>query len=325
MPRVPLLLCVAAALLCAAPRAGGAQIDISLNLLYDVPIDSASGGQWQVVAKSDELGVAALAFELRGARLATSASAAPAGVVNGGDAAGFDPSVRQFDAPVTTEFVTQQPLAAPGGGDVGVFYGVGTLQQGQPGDLGPAYATLTDVAHTPWATGDVLGEAEWDSAAVMFTGTFAPGDAPEFYLDELLPFGRVYTSLGTASASGAVSPVIDAVYVTRTNQRAPSADYNADGRVDALDYTVWRDTLGAQVTAGTGADGDFSGAIGPGDYDLWRAQMGLGGGGLAASGGSPAPSPGGGVLAVLCVALSLGFPRGICGFQPSSGIFVKKR
>ena len=27
-------------------------------------------------------------------------------------------------------------------------------------------------------------------------------------------------------------------------------DYNADGHVDAADYTIWRDTLGQSVTAG---------------------------------------------------------------------------
>lgn len=52
---------------------------------------------------------------------------------------------------------------------------------------------------------------------------------------------------------------------------APSAagDYNADGLVDAADYTVWRDSYGfsgAQLLA----DGDNDGTIGDGDFVVWR-------------------------------------------------------
>jgi hypothetical protein len=56
-------------------------------------------------------------------------------------------------------------------------------------------------------------------------------------------------------------------------------DYNGDGNIDAADYTVWRDTLGQSVTAGTGADGNENGVIdGPAgvgsDYDLWATNYG---------------------------------------------------
>ena len=47
-----------------------------------------------------------------------------------------------------------------------------------------------------------------------------------------------------------------------------AADYNDDGTVDAADYTIWRDSLGQNVTLGTGADGDEDGYIGLEDYDL---------------------------------------------------------
>lgn len=55
-------------------------------------------------------------------------------------------------------------------------------------------------------------------------------------------------------------------------------DYNRDTRVDAADYTTWRDTLGNTVTAGTGADGNGNGVIdGPGagsDYEFWTSNYG---------------------------------------------------
>jgi hypothetical protein len=54
----------------------------------------------------------------------------------------------------------------------------------------------------------------------------------------------------------------------------PTGDYNEDGSVNAADYTHWRDTYGAPVTAGEGADGDGSGTIGDGDYQFWKERFG---------------------------------------------------
>ncbi|MCO6047122.1 hypothetical protein NG895_24760 [Aeoliella sp. ICT_H6.2] len=51
-------------------------------------------------------------------------------------------------------------------------------------------------------------------------------------------------------------------------------DYNGDGEVDIADYTVWRNTLGATVAAGAGADGDGSGMIDAGDYQAWKTNFG---------------------------------------------------
>ena len=58
---------------------------------------------------------------------------------------------------------------------------------------------------------------------------------------------------------------------------APLAgDYNNDGSVDAVDYTVWRDTLGS--TTDLRANGDNTGAsagkIDQADYLFWRANYG---------------------------------------------------
>lgn len=61
-------------------------------------------------------------------------------------------------------------------------------------------------------------------------------------------------------------------------------DYNNDNRVDAADYTVWRNTLGS--TSLLAADGDASGTVDAGDYGVWRATYG------AVLGGSTAvPEP----------------------------------
>jgi parallel beta-helix repeat protein len=56
---------------------------------------------------------------------------------------------------------------------------------------------------------------------------------------------------------------------------ALSGDYNRDGRVDARDFIIWRDTLGTMVSRYSGADGDGSGVIDQADYARWRAGFGV--------------------------------------------------
>jgi hypothetical protein len=51
-----------------------------------------------------------------------------------------------------------------------------------------------------------------------------------------------------------------------------SGDYNHDGAVDAADYAVWRNTVGA--TSNLAADGNRNGVIDNGDYTFWRARFG---------------------------------------------------
>ncbi len=50
-------------------------------------------------------------------------------------------------------------------------------------------------------------------------------------------------------------------------------DFNSDGTVDAADYTVWRNNLGAEDELAIGYSGD-GGAITESDYDLWLANFG---------------------------------------------------
>jgi hypothetical protein len=70
------------------------------------------------------------------------------------------------------------------------------------------------------------------------------------------------TPTNFAGASGSVNLI------------TPNGDYNNDGIVDAADYVVWRKTLNQTASpAGTGADGDKDGTIGPGDLDFWRGRF----------------------------------------------------
>lgn len=58
-----------------------------------------------------------------------------------------------------------------------------------------------------------------------------------------------------------------------------AGDYNNDGVVDAIDYAVWRENLGAP--AGTLENGD---EIGAAHFATWRVNYGASGAGSAGQG-----------------------------------------
>ncbi len=68
-------------------------------------------------------------------------------------------------------------------------------------------------------------------------------------------------------------------------------DYNGDGRVDAADYTVWRDSLG-QSGAGLAADGDNNNTINANDYRIWRNNFGQSLSGSLLTTDATVPEPG---------------------------------
>ncbi|HMO87085.1 MAG TPA: hypothetical protein PKC18_19420, partial [Lacipirellulaceae bacterium] len=79
-------------------------------------------------------------------------------------------------------------------------------------------------------------------------------------------------------------------------------DYNADGLVDAADYTVWRNNLGSP----TALPNDDTAGVGPDDYDRWKQFYGTsaGSGGLAAGPLQQVPEPSGLALAGIALAVA---------------------
>lgn len=51
-------------------------------------------------------------------------------------------------------------------------------------------------------------------------------------------------------------------------------DYNNDGRVNAADFVLWRNTKGMTVTPFAGADGNGNGTVDQADYEVWRMHFG---------------------------------------------------
>ncbi|QDU89416.1 PEP-CTERM motif protein [Pirellulimonas nuda] len=96
-----------------------------------------------------------------------------------------------------------------------------------------------------------------------------------------------------------------------TGPAGTPGDFNEDGLVDAADYSVWRDNLGAQVGLPNGVDN--GGPVGQADYDLWAAGFGGPAAGEAAAGAAvPEPSTLGllaaGVLGVAALRRKRGRP-----------------
>jgi hypothetical protein len=103
---------------------------------------------------------------------------------------------------------------------------------------------------------------------------------------------------------GAALPYVfqsDGLYVTAQASAALAGDYNSDGKIDAADYTVWRDNLGAATIPNRGPG--ITGVVGPDDYNYWKSHFGMGAG-SGATFGTAVPELG--TIAILLSALPFG-------------------
>ena len=53
-----------------------------------------------------------------------------------------------------------------------------------------------------------------------------------------------------------------------------SGDFNNNGIVDAADYTVWRNNLGAPTEAALNGNGNGTNGVDQADYALWKSNFG---------------------------------------------------
>ncbi|TWT48836.1 AmiA-like protein [Botrimarina hoheduenensis] len=87
--------------------------------------------------------------------------------------------------------------------------------------------------------------------------------------------GPITISLDADQSSPNIDRVVaDAVRIFLDVDVVATGDFNNDGSVDIADYTVWRDSLGANVVAGEAGDADFDGVVTQADYDIWVATFG---------------------------------------------------
>src|SRR5690606_23923823 len=93
-----------------------------------------------------------------------------------------------------------------------------------------------------------------------------------------------------ASATFGTSVNIDALHVVA--ELHVEADFNRDGHVDASDYVVWRNALGATgLVPYAPGDADGNGRVDHLDYQWWKANFGTSSAGLALTVSQRVPEP----------------------------------
>lgn len=78
--------------------------------------------------------------------------------------------------------------------------------------------------------------------------------------------------LQPGTAGGAVH--VDSVSFAVTTPAVLQGDFNNDGLVDAADYTLWRDNLGAADESSLNGAGSGTGGVDQADYQIWKANFG---------------------------------------------------
>jgi hypothetical protein len=131
--------------------------------------------------------------------------------------------------------------------------------------------------------------AEWDTDLTLQVGADGTIDFSGFYgVYEITIDGQTFVldlTKGQSQYSLAVAP----------------GDYNADGLVDAADYTLWHDTLGS--TADLRADGNGNFIIDEGDFDVWKSLFGTSYAGAGGGSAAAVPEPGTWLLSMFAAAL----------------------
>jgi hypothetical protein len=79
----------------------------------------------------------------------------------------------------------------------------------------------------------------------------------------------------------------DGLYVTVQAAAGLAGDYNSDGKINAADYTTWRDKFGQATIANRGAG--ITGPVGAADYNYWKTHFGGMGSGAFAETAVPEP------------------------------------
>jgi hypothetical protein len=310
------VLCCALAMLRSSAALGQPTIDISLNLYYADPMDSDSGGTWQIVAKTSAVGgISQLSLRLDDIDGSSVQFHAPRGIVNAIDAAGFYINANSPQGSSQNVTISQAGLTSDfdPGDEQNIFYGVGTITNGQPGDVGPAFTSLTSVqGEVPWAPvpppdgrATIYGvdAADWEVAALFASGDFAEGATPSLLATTTgLAFNTVGTSMMFAPS---VTAMINRFVYDNLEDGGPGSglagDYNDNDVVDAADYVVWRKNNGGITPLPN--DGGLGIPINSAHYALWRTHFGetAPGGGAGAS--SAVPEPAAAVLFVLGIGL----------------------
>jgi hypothetical protein len=138
----------------------------------------------------------------------------------------------------------------------------------------------------------VTGQVEFaGNIGVALAGGFVPtpGQLFEVLTANVLDVSSIMLT-GPAAAQFSVDVMGNSI-VLEALSVALAGDFNGDGIVDAADYTVWRDNLGAANESAFAPGTGNGGGINASDYQLWRSQFGTSAAALATAGSTSAAVP----------------------------------
>jgi hypothetical protein len=138
------------------------------------------------------------------------------------------------------------------------------------------------------------------STAYNYIGATVTIDSPERWLTFLFP---------DSSTVGPDRPGPSTIQIRSTGTPVDViGDFNQNGRIDAGDYTDWRDNLGREENLPN--SGVLTGPVGQDHYELWKVAFGnAGNGSVSIASGGQVPEPSALLIAFFALAISGGVRR----------------
>jgi hypothetical protein len=149
---------------------------------------------------------------------------------------------------------------------------------------------------------------------VALLGGFMPTAGSIFNLFDWGTTAGAFTAVNLPTLTGGLNWDISQLYSAgelRITSVSLPGDFNADGTVDSVDYTVWRNHLGEPNEADLNYNGD-GGGVTESDYIWWKQRYGNtspGSGGLATVAAGFVPEPTSWLLALFVGLPAMAYTR----------------
>ena len=216
-----------------------------------------------------------------------------------------DPDYQTFDGTQATLEVRARltaPLDANHADEIGIVINDLDGNDLAAGEGGEEYRYNIDLNLFNQATFQTLSIplADFDNRQVAFElindGDLSLADFNLYYLGVVIDQGTP----GSEVPEQVIDLELEYIRIVVPSAGLPG-DYNNDTKVDAADYTVWRDNLGSPNSL---PFNDDSLGVGPDDYQRWKDNFGaMGGPGAGAGSGSAVPEPASSVFALMAFGM----------------------
>ncbi len=285
---------------CQPPR-----LQLALDLYYNNPEAPMSSGSWELIALSDNRGLAGATILLEGIENVP-VFEAPTGSSPSTNFVGFQRTYGGGSISFAIDRGSHWQIAfnqIPSTTSVqGLFYDVGVPGGAtQPGEANTPLVPGLVGTNIPWNYNDLLGDLVEDgnpnnnngtlnNGVLLARGHFEQDSIPRFFA-QLSSSANVFTQVGTTSTAPPLDSIRAATLSTtvRDNQGVRPGDANLDGIVDALDFIVWNSNKFQDVPGWR--NGDFNGdlRVDGSDFLIWNQNRQ--GANIHVSGSSVVPEP----------------------------------